>query len=81
MEFLTIDLTEELPGGPKTYNNLSGWHLANREGDNVEIICDIISSEKKKVMDISIRYCKDNAISNEECEKSSHLMKGELLMH
>ena len=76
-----LDLTKELPGGHKTYNNLDGWYIPHGDTDTVKIICDITPSEKKKVMDIFIRYCKDNATSNIECEKSSNIIQGRLLMH
>ena len=74
-----IDLTKELPGGPGTYNNLDGWHFSNGEKDNLKIICNINPSEKKKAMYISISYCEDNAINNEECKKSSHTLWGEAI--
>ena len=74
-----IDLTKELPGGPETYNNLDGWHIPNGEKDNVKIICNINPSERKKVMDIFILYCEDDATSNEECKESSHNLWGEAI--
>jgi len=74
-----IDLTKELPGSPKTYNNLDGWHIPDGEKDDVKIICNINPSEKKKAMYISISYCEDNAINNEECKKSSHTLWGEAI--
>ena len=74
-----IDLTKELPGGHETYNNLDGWHIPNGEKDNIKIICNINSSERKKVMDIFISYCEDDVTSNEECKKSSHTVWGEAI--
>ena len=74
-----IDLTKELPGGPKTYNNLDGWHLLSGEEETVKIICNIKPSEKNKNIDIFISYCEDISTNNEECEQFLHTMEGEII--
>ena len=76
----TIDLKTATPGGVDNYNELDGWHLANGDSGSVNISCSSVAEFSGKTKgDITLVYCDDTSVDDDDCAAFSHTMEGELM--
>jgi len=62
------------------YNSIEGWHIANGDMGSVTIDdCTVDEFTGKTKADITLVYCSDTSMDEDDCGNYSHTMEGDLM--